>query len=62
MEMKMEDRLSAYRKQTGKILTPKQLRRIIKKDVCPKCPARGTMPCETDSGNVAKQSHVGRYK
>lgn len=61
--MNMNDRLRAYREQDGsKILTPKQRRRTTKKDVCPKCPARGTMPCETENGNVAKQPHVGRYK
>jgi hypothetical protein len=62
--MNMDNRVTGYRFQNGgrDRMTPKQMRRIKKKDVCPKCPARGVDDCETDSGNKAKQPHVGRYK
>lgn len=60
--MEMTDRAEAYRKQTGKSNpTPKQARRMKKKDVCPKCTARGTEICVTSNGTAAKQPHVGRY-
>lgn len=66
--MDMEKRIDGYLAQRSGFkpgampkLSPKQLRRVSKKDVCPKCPARGTTPCQTESGNPAKQPHVGRY-
>lgn len=60
--MNMDDRVTAYHRQNGyDRVTSKQMRRINKKDVCPKCPARGVEDCTTESGNRAKAPHAGRY-